>query len=171
MLESEKASTLYDISIAQAERMPTVSIAGDVGALGVKASEFHEDLGYSLFLSLDLPLFNWGAIGDRIQQKELASQQLEAEAQLRSREIETEYSVTKSDLEASRNALAGYTDNIARAEENYLTAKSRFAGGAGSNLEVLEAQRLLTEAKLNRSGAQFQVRADRATLLRLAGSR
>src|SRR5213075_1434984 len=36
MLESEKASTLYDISIAQAERLPTVSIAGDVGALGVQ---------------------------------------------------------------------------------------------------------------------------------------
>jgi outer membrane protein TolC len=79
--------------------------------------------------------------------------------------------VTKSDLDASRNALAGFSENIARAEENYLTAKSRFAGGAGSNLEVLEAQRLLTEAKLNRSGAQFQVRVDRATLLRLAGSR
>ena len=109
------------------------------------------------------------AIGDRVEQKELARQQLSAESQLRRREVETEWNMTMSDLDAARTALTGYSENMARAEENYLTAKSRFAGGSGSSLEVLDAQRLLVETKLNYAGALFQLRVDRATLLKLSG--
>jgi outer membrane protein TolC len=169
LLEHDKISSTYDVSIAQGERLPTVTISGDVGALGVQPNEFRHDIGYSLFLSLDLPLFTWGGIDNRIQQKEFAEQQLDAQIQLQRRELETEWRVTLSDLETARKNMASYTSTIATAEQNYLSAKSRFAGGAGSNLEVLDAQRLLVEAKLNYNNALFQLRSDLATILKFSG--
>ncbi len=169
MLERDRASALFDVDVAKAERLPVLSVTGDVGALGVHPSEIHDDFGYSLFLSLDFPLFNWGAISERVEQKELAREEQAAQAKARRSEVEAEWNMTVNDLDAARNALAGYSVNMVRAEENYVTAKSRFAGGAGSNLEVLDAQRLLVETKLNYTGALFQLHFDRAALLKLSG--
>ena len=169
LLEHEKASATHDITIARAERLPTLTVAGDIGVLGVTPREFRQDMGYSVLLTLELPLFNWGSTASRIEQKELAWDMLEAEVQLQKRELEAQWRVLLGDLEVSRKNLVNHASNIADAEKNYLAAKSRFAGGSGSNLEVLEAQRLLVEAKLNYNETLLRLRTDLAMALKLSG--
>jgi outer membrane protein len=169
LLRQDLISTGYDISIAKSERLPVVTITGDIGALGVKPNEFHNDLGYSLLLSLELPIFTWGAISDRVEQKELARQQSEAQLTLQQRELETRWNMALSDLEIARKNTTSYSSNISEAERNYLSAKSRLAGGSGSNLEVLDSQRLLVETKLNYVMSLFQARYALATILKLSG--
>jgi outer membrane protein TolC len=169
LLQHEKMAAGYDVTIASAERLPTLSISADAGALGVTPSEFHHDIGYSILLSLDMPLFSWGAIDNRIEQKELARDQLDAQLKLQQRELETEWRMTVSDFELAKKNLVSYTVNSTNAEQNYLSAKSRFAGGSGSNLEVLDAQRLLVETKLNCNTTRFQLRESHAVLLKLSG--
>lgn len=169
LLQHDKNSASYDIAIASAERLPTLTISADAGALGIAPKEFQHDVGYSVLLSLDMPLFTWGAIDNRIEQKEIARDQLEAQLKLQRRELETEWKITLGDLELARRNLLSYANNITQAEQNYLSAKSRFAGGSGSNLEVLDAQRLLVEAKLNYNTTRFQLRLDNASILRLGG--
>jgi len=169
LLEQDRKSTEYDLTIAHGERLPTIAISGDIGALGVTPNEFHNDLGYSVFVSLELPLFTWGGIDNRIEQKELLLQQADEQLQLQRRELETEWKSAISDFETARKILIRYSENISTAENNFLAAKSRFAGGSGSNLDVLDAQRTLVNAKLSYENTLFQLRADVAILLKLSG--
>ena len=85
------------------------------------------------------------------------------------RELEERWRLTVSDLDIARRSLDAYRKNAAAASDNYLSAKSRFVGGTGSNLEVLDAQRLLMETKLNENTMTFQIRLALANLRRLRG--
>jgi outer membrane protein TolC len=139
--------------------------------LGINPNEFRNDLGYSVLLSLDFPIFSWGGIENRIRQKEYDYQRAQMQFELQKREIETEWHETINDVRQFERNLADYTRNIKDAENNFLSAKSRFLGGRGSNLEVLDAQRLLLEANLNLNDTYFQLRAACANLIRLKGGK
>jgi outer membrane protein len=169
LLRQDKKFAEDDLRLAQSERLPVLTISGDAGVLGVKPYQFHQDIGYSLLLSLDIPLFTWGATNHRIEQKELEIQKAEAQLQLQQRELETEWTTTLNDLTVSRKNLIDYGRTIAIAEQNYLSAKARFAGGSASSLEVLDAQRSLVETQLNYNNTLYQVRTSMATVLRLSG--
>ena len=169
VLNHDKLSADDDLTIAKGERLPTLAIAGDVGLLGVHPSEYRNNFGYSVFLSLDLPLWSWGGINNRIQQKELSREHLDREIDVQKRDLELQWNTTISDIQYSRSALASYSRNIDEAEKNYLLAKSLFAGGSGSNLEVLDAQRLIVEIKLDYNNALFQLNSSLATALKLSG--
>ncbi len=169
LLDRDRRSATYGVTIAKGERLPTLTLAGDVGALGVHPNEFHHDIGYSIFLSLEMPIFSWGAVGERIEQKELAREQLDAQLLLQRRALETEWKNAVADLELARQNLTRFQENIAVAERNYLSAKSRFAGGSGLNLEVLDAHRLWVDAKLEYNSTVFAYRSSLADLIRLSG--
>jgi outer membrane protein len=171
LLEYDEKLARYDVTIAKREQLPTFSVNGDFGALGIKPNEFRNDLGYSVLLSLDFPIFSWGGIENRIRQKEYDYQRAQMQFELQKREIETEWHETINDVRQFERNLADYTRNIKDAENNFLSAKSRFLGGRGSNLEVLDAQRLLLEANLNLNDTYFQLRAACANLIRLKGGK
>ncbi|MGA2623095.1 MAG: TolC family protein [Bacteroidota bacterium] len=169
LLQHDKASSEDDLSIARNERLPTLSVAGDVGWLGVLPTEYRQNIGYSVSLSLDLPLWSWGAIENRIQQKTLSREHIDKQIELEKRDLELQWYTNLNDIAYARNALSAYASNIGEAEKNYLLAKSRFAGGSGSNLEVLDAQRLLVEIKLNYNHSLFQLNSAIARALKLSG--
>ena len=169
LLQREKLSAGYDAAIARGERLPVLSVTGDVGVLGVMPAEFRHNIGYSLLFTLEIPVFTWGGIDYRIERKEIAYRQIETQFLIQQRDLETEWSLTMSDLELARKNAIGYANNISEADRNFLSAKSRMAGGSGSNLEVLDAQRLLVEAKLNYNQTVFQLRYDLALALKLSG--
>jgi outer membrane protein len=169
LTQYDEKSASYDLIMAKRERLPTLSIAGDVGAFGLKPNEFRNDLGYSALLSLNVPIFTWGGIKNRIQQKEYDYKRAQMQFELQRREVETEWYETINDVRQFEKNLVGYTRNNKDAENNYLSAKSRFVGGTGSSLEVLDAQRLLLEAKLNLNNTYFQLRTATANLIRLNG--
>ncbi|MFI5253076.1 MAG: TolC family protein [Bacteroidota bacterium] len=169
LLKREKISAEDDITLAKAERLPTVSVSGDVGWLGVTPSEYRQNFGYSIFLNLDFPIWSWGGIDTRIQQKELSNQIIDKQIELQRRDLELQWNTTITDIQYARNALGGYARNIVEAEKNYLLAKSRFAGGSGSNLEVLDAQRLLVEIKLDYNKTLMELNSSFTTALKLSG--
>jgi outer membrane protein TolC len=169
LTQYDEKSASYDLSMAKRERLPALSVTGDVGALGIKPYDFKNDLGYSVLLSIDFPIFAWGGIKNRIRQKEYGFKRAHLQLELQQREIETEWYETMNDVRLFEKNLADYTRNIEDARNNYLSAKSRFLGGTGSNLEVLDAQRLLLEATLNLNSTYFQLRTATANLTRLNG--
>ncbi len=169
LLRYDVEATSYNIAIAKSERLPTLAISGDIGALGIKVRDWRDETGYSVFLSLDVPIFTWGGIGHRIEQKELMQKQKQLELDVKRRDVETQWQATVNDAEQFRRNIAQYVSNLKIAENNYLSAKARFVGGGGSNLEVLDAQRLLLETHLNANNSEFQLRSAIANLLRLSG--
>lgn len=161
--------SLLDVEIASHEKLPVVSLVADAGYLssGENLRLARENrlntIGYSVGIAFEIPILNWGATGMRIEQRELAAEDLRLQKELIRRSLKTE--TTRALLQASRGRarLKVLQATIGKAEENFLLTKSKYAGGGALALEVLAAQQLLTDMKMD----ELQTRSD----LRLLSAR
>ena len=55
------------------------------------------------------------------------------------------------------------------AEENYKVSSLRYRSGVGTNLEVIDAQVALTQARINYSQAQFDLEIAKAKINKVVG--
>ncbi len=165
--------SLLDVQLSERERLPAVNFTGDAGLLSsvdnlrLPAGERVTGLGYSVGLQVELPLFTWGSIGLRIEQRRLAAeaQQLRLQQLTRGRQAEllgvtTRLATVKTTVQVMRGTLRS-------AEDAFLLTKSRFAGGASLSLEVLSAQQLMADTRVAffRALAEWHTLKARLTLL------
>ncbi len=169
LVQNEAKSSGYDINIAKGEKLPQLSITGDAGVLGVKPNNIKQDAGYSLFLSFSVPLFTWGGIESRIQQAEITQKQALTKVALTDRSLQTQQLSILSEIELAKKNMKNYQSSIKTAQENYLSSEARFKGGSGTNLDVLDAHRLVIQAESDYNNAVLQYQTASASLLRLYG--
>ncbi len=169
LVQNEAKASGYDINIAKGEKLPQLSITGDAGVLGVKPNNIKQDAGYSLFLSFNIPLFTWGRIESRIQQAEITQKQALTKVALTDRSLQTQRFSILSEIELAKKNMKNYQSSIKTAEENYLSSEARFKGGSGTNLDVLDAHRLVIQAESDYNNAVLQYQTASASLLRLYG--
>ena len=169
VVQNEAKASSYEINIVKGERLPQLSIIGDAGVLGVKPNNIKQDAGYSLFLSFSVPLFTWGGIDSRIQQAEISQKQAMTNVDLTDRALQTQRFTILSEIELAKKNMINYQSSIKTATENYLSSEARFKGGSGTNLDVLDAHRLVIQAESDYNNAVLQYQTARASLLRLYG--
>ncbi len=151
-----------EIELTQQELSPTVSLIGDAGLLTsidnlrVPYAERAGILGYSIGILFEVPFFNWGATGLRVQQKQRAVNDLRLQSELIRRSVISDTKQIHLQLIKLRERLRSLGYNKKFAEENFLLTKSKYMGGGTLSLEVLSAQQLLTDAKLS----ELQAHAD-----------
>lgn len=156
--------TMLEVELTKRERLPEISFIGDAGYLSsienlrLPSSDRVSALGYSIGVGIDIPIFNWGATGLRIEQRELELDAQRQEVEILNRSLTSELQKTNLGLVMARNRLRAIRQNIVNAEDNFLLTRSQYAGGATSSLEVLAAQGLLTETKLAELGALASIR-------------
>ena len=165
--------SLIDHDIASHERLPEVSIFADAGYLTsgenlrLPAVERVNAFGYSVGIGVELPLLNWGATAMRVQQRELVTEDLRQKMELLRRSLLTDASRSRLQLVRSRDRLTAIRLNVAKAEENFLLTKAKYAAGGTLALEVLAAQQLLTEFRLNELNTLAEIQSLVARLQRL----
>lgn len=174
MIDLEIAQNLvkqssYDINITKGEKLPQLSITGDAGILGVKPNNIKQDAGYSVFISFSVPLFTWGRINSKIQQAEISQKQALTNVELTDRALQTQRLSILSEIELAKANMINYQSSIKIAEENYLSSEARFKGGSGTNLDVLDAHRLVIQGELDYWNSVLQYQTAKANLLRLYG--
>lgn len=154
--------SLVEHTLASHERLPEISLVADAGYLSsgenlrLPSGERLNALGYSIGIGIELPILNWGATGIRMQQRELATDDLRQKMELLRRSLTVDLRKARLQLLKSRDRLRTIQSTVAKAEENYLLTKSKYAAGGTLSLEVLSAQQLLTDAKM----AELQTLAD-----------
>jgi outer membrane protein len=157
----------FDIDIQKSERLPVVSAFADAGLLTsmdnlrLPSSERSGMFGYMVGLSLEVPLFTWGATDLRAQQKQLATDALGLQLEAVRRSVTTEFQKTQMQLRRVEERMASLHVSLKAADENFVLTKSKFASGGVLSLEVLSAQQLLMDLKLE----ELQTLADRQALL------
>ena len=105
--------------------------------------------GFSLGVTLEIPLINWGATDLRVQQRQLDADNLRLQSELLQRSITAESRKTRLQITKQRERLRVIQNNMKSAEDNFLLTKSKYVGGGSISLEVLSAQQLLTDTKLS----------------------
>jgi len=162
-VEVKVASEMLQIATTQhkaanADLLPTVGIFGDYGSSGLKPN----DTDYAtrnVGVRLDLPIFNGGRTHSEI--KVAASRQRESEAQLQDVRAAVEKDVRQALLNVKTREEQVRAAQMASSlgERELVLAQDRFKNGVADNVEVVNAQTVLEDARLRlvSSLAQFNV--------------
>ena len=70
---------------------------------------------------------------------------------------------------AAVNSISSAKKAVESADENYRISREKYKSGIGSNLEMIDAQTALTEAKTNLYQAQFDYQIAKARVNRALG--
>jgi outer membrane protein len=159
--------SLLDIDIARSEKLPFVSLTGDFGLLTsgdnlqLPVDQRTSMLGFSVGVSVENLLFNWGITDLRIQQQHLAAENMRLSYEQQHREIYAELKRLSNQITSLVDQLLSHDQTLKKAEDNYALTKAQYAGGGTTALEVLSAEQLLSDNRL----AGIQTRADLKKLL------
>jgi outer membrane protein len=165
--------SMIDEDITRHERLPDISIFADAGYLTsgdnlrLPSSERLNGLGYEVGLAVQFPILNWGATGLRAEQKEVATDDLRNRMEILRRSIASDALRLRIQIAGARERLGVLRENLAKAGDNYLLTKSKFAAGASLSIEVLSAQQSLTDARIAELQTLQDIRACEARIDRL----
>ncbi len=129
---------------ATADRLPTLSFAGDYGDIGVNVATSHgsgEAMGV-----FSVPLFKEYALRGEAQ---IAQAQLEtAQAQLSDRNAQVDADVRDAllDIHSTQQSVLVARSSVALANEALSEAQQRYANGVSDNLAVSQAQQSVAQA-------------------------
>lgn len=173
-LERQVRAADLGISIAHAGYLPSLSATGSYQRQGPSAGPVFTEprLQNNLFGSVVLSwnLFNGFNTGAQVDKAEAARRKAELTYQQTGRELDGDVrqslETLKSQLEAARLAA----DNREAAVLGLQLSEERFRAGAGSTLEVRDAQLKLTQAELSLLTTRIDVEIARYTLLRAMGT-
>jgi outer membrane protein TolC len=149
----EIAKSLIDVDVTRHELFPTVSLIADAGMvssgenLRLPQDEREPILGFSVGVTVELPLLNWGATDLRVQQKQIASENLRLEHEQLLRTVNAQARTLRLQFANVLQRVRASRQIIEQADGNFLLTKAKYATGSALSLEVLAAQQLLIESK------------------------
>jgi outer membrane protein TolC len=131
---------------AEAERYPSVDVAADYGLSGNTPTT--NDLATRSYgIRVNVPIFNGGATEGRISAAR--AREREAELQLGDvrGQVEEDVRAAILDVQSAAAEVQAANDQFRFAEQELTMSRDRFAAGVTSNIEVVEAQTALANAR------------------------
>jgi outer membrane protein TolC len=134
------------LAAARAERVPSVSVDADYGALGTALSNARST--FSIAGNVRVPLWN-AALGGQVDQAEADEARRRAELDDVANRVESEIRTAHLDLEAATNQVDVARRNLQVSSESLDLTRQRFDAGITSNIEVVQAQESVAAAELD----------------------
>lgn len=183
LLEKQVAAEKEQIRMARADRLPTVALTANYmyygniklngmtdveGALFPFSQEFRDGMGIAM-LSVQIPIFHWGEVRQKIRK---------AQFELRNAELDLQKNTKLLNIEvqqAIRNVQDGYRliltaeKGLQQAEENLRVMRNRYAASMSPLTDLLDAQSQWQQAESNLIEAQTQYRIYETEYLRSIG--
>jgi outer membrane protein TolC len=165
--EAQIRAAQYTRSAARAERLPSLSLNADYGAIGTNPSQSHGT--FSVVGTLSFPIWQGGRTEGDIEQADAALAQRRAELEdLRGR-VEGDVRNAFLDLQAASKQIEVARKNIDIAKETLELARQRFQAGVSDNVEVVQAQQSIANADLDYIDSVFAHNVAKLNLARATG--
>jgi outer membrane protein TolC len=166
--EFQLRSAGHTMAAARAERLPSLSLAGDYGVIGTNPAQSHGT--FSVTGTLRVPLWQGGRAEGDIEQANASLNQRRAELDDLKRQIEAEVRNAYLDLEAASSQVEVSSRNVQVTQETLELTKQRFAAGISNNVEVVQAQESRAMADLDYINSLFAHNLAKLSLARATGS-
>ena len=169
--QAEVQTARRQMQVAGHSDSPTLSLDARGGVKNGYPGDLNEPrLNESIGVSLTVPLFE--GFATRRQVEEAQAQMRAAEARLTDvqRQVRTRVQQAASDLRARLDRLATSALRVEQARTAAQLARTRYEAGTITNLELLEAETALQQARLERTEIRYQVILGRYALQRAAGT-
>ena len=124
---------------------------------------------WSIGLSASWDIFDGGVTRAQVNQAEAALIRAQEVAAQTREQIQLDVQSAFLDLHAAERNIGTTQAAVILGEENYKIAQVRYAAGVGTNLDVMDASRKLTEARSNYFTALYNYNTAKASLDRYMG--
>jgi outer membrane protein TolC len=155
------------LSSITSERIPSLSLNGDYGWIGLKPDEALATRSIGLMLSV--PIFDGGQREGRISETRSRVRQESIRMEDLSDQITLEVRHALLTLDSSTQQVSVAEKGIELALKELTFARDRFAAGLATNIEVTNAQTSVARARDNLIEALFRFNASRINLARAKG--
>ncbi len=125
---------------------------------------FRQNLGYSAAATLNVPIWNWGAIRSKIKQASLRERQAELDVTLAQKQLQADISSSYQEAQTAFSQVSSLRASSDLANESLRLAILRYKAGEATALEVVDAQ---TTANLARTALDDGLVRYRVALLLL----
>ncbi len=154
-------------SAARAERLPSLSVSADYGAIGLNPSQSHGT--FTVVGTLRVPIWQGGKAEGDIEQAEAALVQRRAELEDLRGSIEADVRNAWRDLQAAASQVEVARQNLDVSRENLKLTRQRFDAGVSDNVQVVQSQESVAEAELDLINSIFAHNLAKLTLARSIG--
>jgi outer membrane protein TolC len=143
---------------------------------GIDASHFAvrtdgiRNLGYAAQATLNIPIFNWGAIQSRVRQSQIRERLAQAELSAAQRQVLANLQSFYNEAEAAQSELKTLRESVDIAAETLRLINLRYQAGESTVLEVVDAQNTLYTARNNYADGAVRYRIALANLQTLTGT-
>jgi outer membrane protein TolC len=170
-LEQQLRAARQEIRIARADRLPSLSysINGGFQTDSLKPPRLKEHSGVSAAISLNIPIFDWGASRSRERQARLQVQVAENERVMAVRGFTQEFYAARAQVANAAARIVLARDGVLKAEDNLNASIARYRAGEAQIIEVTDAQTTLVTQRSALYQAIFDYQIGLAKLKRASG--
>jgi outer membrane protein TolC len=155
------------LSAARAERLPSLSVSADYGAIGTNPAQAHGT--FSVAGSLKFPIWQGGRIEGDIEQGGAVLAQRRAELEDLRGQVEADVRKASLDVEAAQSQVEVARENIQVTQDNLKLTRQRFEAGVTDNLTVVQSQESVAGAELDYINSVFAHNVAKLSLARAIG--
>jgi outer membrane protein TolC len=156
------------LAAARDERLPSLSVSGNYGAIGTSPPQAHTT--YDGAATLNIPIWHGGRTEGEITQAKATLAQRRAELEDTRSQVESDVRNAYLDLRAATSQVEVAQRNVQVTRETLDLTRQRFDAGVTDNVEVVQAQESLTSAELDVINSVFAHNVAKLSLARAIAS-
>ena len=144
-LDQQFRAAIQEIKIARADRLPSLSysINGGFDTDSLSGPRLKEHTGVSAAISLNIPIFDWGATRSRERQARLREQVAENERTIAERGFTQEFYAARAQAASAAARVTLAREGVTKAQDNLNASIARYRAGEAQIVEVTDAQTTL----------------------------
>ncbi len=135
----------HKLKAAEYKRLPKIEVDGEYGVSGLTPNE-NGNVGYA-GITVSLPVWQGGSLQGQIEQQVQAKREDEIKLADLRQKIEEDVRLAYETLKSSRIQVNSRKEVVELAKRELSLAENRFKTGIGDNIEVVNAQTVLADAK------------------------
>ncbi len=165
--ESQIRAARYSRTAARAERLPSLSLSADYGAIGTNPSQAHGT--FAVVGTLNVPIWQGGRAEGDIEQAEAAVTQRQAELEDTRARVEADVRSAFLDIRAAAEQVDVARRNLEISKQNLDLTNQRLEAKVSETLEVIQAQQAVAAAQLDYIDSVFAHNVAKLSLARALG--
>jgi outer membrane protein TolC len=166
--EAQVRAAQHAITAAHDERLPSLSINGNYGAIGTNPAQ--ASATFSAAATLSIPIWQGGRTEGDIKTAHAALAQRQSELEDLKGQVESDVRNAFLDLQAATSQVKLAQRNLQVNKETLDLTRQRFDAGVTDNVEVVQAQESLTSAELDNINSVFAHNVAKLSLARAIAS-
>lgn len=166
--EAQVRAAERTVAAARDERLPSLSVNGNYGAIGTNPSQ--ASATFAAAATLNIPIWQGGRTEGDIQQAQAALAQRQAELDDLKSQVESDVRNAYLELQAAASQVQLTQRNLQVNRETLDLTRQRFQAGVIDNVSLVQAQESLTSAELDSINSVFAHNLAKLSLARAISS-